>query len=492
MDDLQLDPDSLEVGRKPSEAPPCASFVEPSGEPPPKSKVEGKTPALPLMSGKVCRGHVAQFAYQYYKVVVPTKSMTLNVTVEALSGDPDIFVCNRNTNPNQKHHTWSSAGMGSDEVYLEPGDANFYPGAFYIGIYGAYDTEYNVLAEIERQEVVVRHPTPVGVRDGMSAMKSEISAADARRRSVKWGSAFLQELKRPRSPRTSTPRGAPATAASASVAPLQAADERKVGGAGEAKPDVGAEAPAPATPAGLGCEVSALPASPRRPRFGAAPSSPRARPPSPRATLNSPRASPPSPRASWPRPVPHPVQAPAAACDGSAAGACSLSVGSPGRDKSEERCDSPRSTITMSTLALAGGAVLPRAAEELPGPAEPGRLVPPSCSSPSPRVAEEEAATRLADVCFEQTASPRTGSSALLVSASSKNQLLEDTVVASTPRRLGGAAAAESPPDSPRESPRDTFDEAERRRLAELIRPQQPPVVERKPGERPSLDVGSL
>ena len=79
MDDPQLDPDSLEVGRKPSEAPPCASFVEPSGEPPPKSKVEGKTPALPLMSGKVCRGHVAQFAYQYYKVVVPTKSMTLNV-----------------------------------------------------------------------------------------------------------------------------------------------------------------------------------------------------------------------------------------------------------------------------------------------------------------------------------------------------------------------------------------------------------------------------
>ena len=146
----------------------------------------------------------------------------------------------------------------------------------------------------------------------------------------------------------------------------------------------------------------------------------------------------------------------------------------------------------MSTLALAGGAVLPRAAEELPGPAEPGRLVPPSYSSPSPRVAEEEAATRLADACFEQTASPRTGSSALLVSASAKNQLLEDTVVASTPRRLGGAAAAESPPDSPRESPRDTFDEAERRRLAELIRPQQPPVVERKPGERPSLDVGSL
>ena len=25
--------------------------------------------------------------------------------------------------------------MGSDEVYLEPSDANFYPGAFYIGIY---------------------------------------------------------------------------------------------------------------------------------------------------------------------------------------------------------------------------------------------------------------------------------------------------------------------------------------------------------------------
>ena len=70
-----------------------------------REEAEGGTkPAFQLEDGRAVRGGVKQFCMAYFKVLVPHKNMTLRVSVNALTGDPDIFVCNRNTHPTQSQH----------------------------------------------------------------------------------------------------------------------------------------------------------------------------------------------------------------------------------------------------------------------------------------------------------------------------------------------------------------------------------------------------
>ena len=76
-------------------------------------------PARQLENGKKVCGVVRQFRYEYFKITVPHKHVTLQIDVTALSGDPDIFVCNRNANPTQGSHTWKSAGTGDDVVTVK-------------------------------------------------------------------------------------------------------------------------------------------------------------------------------------------------------------------------------------------------------------------------------------------------------------------------------------------------------------------------------------
>ena len=57
--------------------------------------------------------------------------------VKAVMGDPDVYVCNRNTYPQQNasEHTWKSQQTGDDVVYIPPHDPLFFPGPFYIGVW---------------------------------------------------------------------------------------------------------------------------------------------------------------------------------------------------------------------------------------------------------------------------------------------------------------------------------------------------------------------
>ena len=103
VDELGLKPEALDLHSKPATQPPRLTIVDVAANL--REEAEGGTkPAFQLEDGRAVRGGVKQFCMAYFKVLVPHKNMTLRVSVNALTGDPDIFVCNRNTHPTQSQH----------------------------------------------------------------------------------------------------------------------------------------------------------------------------------------------------------------------------------------------------------------------------------------------------------------------------------------------------------------------------------------------------
>ena len=72
--------------------------------------------------GESVRGVVPKFGCAYFQTYMYDAKAQLTVTVEALTGDPDLFMSRNNQYPDQIHHTWSSVGVGADaiEVFLHP------------------------------------------------------------------------------------------------------------------------------------------------------------------------------------------------------------------------------------------------------------------------------------------------------------------------------------------------------------------------------------
>lgn len=96
------------------------------------------TPGVPV-SGEikpVARKIETQFAF--YRITVPERDIPvgLRVSVKAVHGDPDVYVCNRNSFPMQSphEHTWKSQQAGDDMIFIPPWDPLFLPGPFYIGV----------------------------------------------------------------------------------------------------------------------------------------------------------------------------------------------------------------------------------------------------------------------------------------------------------------------------------------------------------------------
>ena len=73
----------------------------------------------------------------------------------------------------------------------------FFPGPFYLGVYGIYDSEFVVCATFVRQRVKVRHATTLE-GDGFSEIKSELDRAETRRRHCRGGAGFIEQLDCPR------------------------------------------------------------------------------------------------------------------------------------------------------------------------------------------------------------------------------------------------------------------------------------------------------
>ena len=91
VDELGLKPEALDLHSKPATQPPRLTIVDVAANL--REEAEGGTkPAFQLEDGRAVRGGVKQFCMAYFKVLVPHKNMTLRVSVNALTGDPDIFV----------------------------------------------------------------------------------------------------------------------------------------------------------------------------------------------------------------------------------------------------------------------------------------------------------------------------------------------------------------------------------------------------------------
>ena len=86
--------------------------------------------------GESVRGQVPKFGCAYFQTYMYDSKAQLTVTVEALSGDPDLFMSRNNQYPDQIHHTWSSVGVGTDALEVSPADPSFGLGQYYIAVYG--------------------------------------------------------------------------------------------------------------------------------------------------------------------------------------------------------------------------------------------------------------------------------------------------------------------------------------------------------------------
>ena len=50
--------------------------------------------------------------------------------------------------PTSKEHTWKSASAGDDVIFISTEHPQYSIGTYYIGIYGVYDTEYEIEAKL--------------------------------------------------------------------------------------------------------------------------------------------------------------------------------------------------------------------------------------------------------------------------------------------------------------------------------------------------------
>ena len=116
------------------------------GKAAPVEDVLSKTKVLP---GKTVRGEVPQFEYKYYEVEL-RRRCELVVSVDTLSGDPDIFVSNRTGHyPTQFDYTWKSASTGDDEVVVKTDHPAYCLGRYTIGVYGVYPSEFELLVVLQ-------------------------------------------------------------------------------------------------------------------------------------------------------------------------------------------------------------------------------------------------------------------------------------------------------------------------------------------------------
>ena len=109
VDELGLKPEQLVLSRKPITVPERLVVVEDLLRR--KGGPEGNLQHHDLTPGRTESGFVLEGEYHYFRINVP-RMMALEVRLVTISGDPDMYVCNRFPNPHQTQHTWKSAGVG--------------------------------------------------------------------------------------------------------------------------------------------------------------------------------------------------------------------------------------------------------------------------------------------------------------------------------------------------------------------------------------------
>ena len=144
VDELGLTPDQLVLDPKPPEEPAKLTIVQATRRR--KGGADSSSQySFELEPGKRVADEVLEQSYVYYKIMVRQRNVSLKIELTAIVGDPDMYVCNRYANPQQTQHSWRSAGVGDDTVLIRPDDPLFYPGYFFIGIFGAKEARFTIL-----------------------------------------------------------------------------------------------------------------------------------------------------------------------------------------------------------------------------------------------------------------------------------------------------------------------------------------------------------
>ena len=169
-------------------------------------------PGKPVM-GEIKPMHKKESHYGFYKVLVPQRDVPVGLLVVLKRtggiGDPDIFVCNRNSLPMvQPHeHTWKSQNAGDDEIFIPVHDPLYLPGPFYIGVHSLKECGYELRADLIEHRVHVKAPM-AAEGNGYAEVKRNLLLADTRRRFCQQGAGFLEQLASPRSLQPSAPPSA--------------------------------------------------------------------------------------------------------------------------------------------------------------------------------------------------------------------------------------------------------------------------------------------
>jgi hypothetical protein len=160
-----------------------------------KGEAEPKYDMTLLRPGVVvgpCR--IDKHTFAYYCVDKPA-SKVLTVSLEALGGDPDLYVCNECRTPSFEQHTWKATAMGGDVLHIYPTDPFATPGRYYISVYATIqNTTYNVHVALENPVVTL----PDEVKDARSTsfkqVCEEVRAGQQRSAAVRAGASLLDQI----------------------------------------------------------------------------------------------------------------------------------------------------------------------------------------------------------------------------------------------------------------------------------------------------------
>ena len=139
-----------------------------------------------LTPGVAVRAHVRRHQY-WHAIVQVFDGLVLRVHLEALTGDPDLYVCNRDARPTHESHTWRATGVGDDRIEIDPDDPNARPGAYYIGVFGLHASEFVLHSACVPKAVrLPKAPTDFFPK-GYLEIQRELDACAARRTQLRGG-----------------------------------------------------------------------------------------------------------------------------------------------------------------------------------------------------------------------------------------------------------------------------------------------------------------
>jgi hypothetical protein len=107
----------------------------------------------PLRSGVGIEAWVDQGGWEYFSFAVIEPGMTLDVTVTALTGDPDLYISTITPRPTLDDYEYRSLNVGDDHIFIATPNLTTY----YIGVYAFRNSTFRVTAVLGSDAIITLH-----------------------------------------------------------------------------------------------------------------------------------------------------------------------------------------------------------------------------------------------------------------------------------------------------------------------------------------------